>query len=213
MLRRLSIALLLALVLAALGSGGYLWYRITHVPPVENELDPLIVSKAKEAGLDPFLVRALIWRESKFDINVPIGGAQERGLMQIRPQVGMEWAKVHKNSTFKPEDLQDPAINLQVGCWYLRQAISHWPNADDPIPFALAEYNAGHTNAREWIDPSNRSSHEAFQARIAFPSTRNYVKDILAKRDQYKIILANSKIYAAAQDMTAASPSDSSSTH
>jgi soluble lytic murein transglycosylase len=155
------------------------------------------VAKAREAGLDPFLVRALVWRESKFRPDLPLGAAKERGLMQVTPVVGHAWAKAHKaEATFQDTDLQDPSMNLEVGCWYLKQALQHWKkNVDDPVPFALAEYNAGRSRMLPWVDPMNKGSHEAFEARINIQSTRSYIQEITAKRDEFEKQLADSPSY------------------
>jgi soluble lytic murein transglycosylase len=189
---RISIPLLAALILALIGELAFLYWR--EHQPRESPYDPVIVAVARESGVDPFLIRALIWRESHFDA-LTYGTAQEHGLMQVTPAVGAEWAKANQVSDFKPDDLFDPVINIRVGTWYLEHAIRHWSQTDDPVTFALAEYNAGRSNALKWVDPQNPQDHLAFLDRITFPTTRRYVEVILEKREQYRIALARNRWY------------------
>ena len=189
---RISVPLLALLVAIAGGELAYL-YWLQHQPK-ENRYDPAIVAVARAEGVDPFLVRALIWRESRFNPSI-YGTAQEHGLMQVTPAVGEAWAKAQKIPDFKPEDLFDPVTNIRVGTWYLSRAIRHWSQTDDPVTFALAEYNAGRSNALKWVDPNSPENHIAFMDRITYPTTRKYVEVILEKRDEYQVSLADNRWY------------------
>jgi soluble lytic murein transglycosylase len=180
---------------------GYLYWLDRQ--PKESVFDPLIASIARNDGVDPFLVRALIWRESRFDPNTH-GDADEHGLMQVRPDVGQMWAKANKVENFRDDDLYDPATNIRVGTWYLHRALQRWSQTDDPVAFALAEYNAGRTNALKWVDPLAPQNHAAFLDRITFPSTRKYVEVIMEKRDQYRSVFANNRWYR--EDSAAVAP-------
>jgi soluble lytic murein transglycosylase len=197
--RWFSIPLLLLLVIALTGEGAYLYWR--EHQPKESEFDPLIVSIAREQSMDPFLVRALIWRESKFD-PLTHGGADEHGLMQVRPDVGQMWAKANKIDDYTDDKLYDPETNIRVGTWYLNRSIKRWSGTDDPVTFALAEYNAGRSNALKWVDPVAPMDHTAFMDRITFPTTRLYVEKILEKRDEYRATLANDRWYQEPQPTT-----------
>jgi soluble lytic murein transglycosylase len=190
--RRLQLPLLVFLLVVLAGEGAWLWWQSRQ--PRENQYDPLIVQIAREDGVDPFLVRALIWRESQFNPRT-YGSAQEHGLMQVRPVVGQDWARAHKVAGYQDDDLYDPATNIRVGTWYLARAIHRWTQTDDPVAFALAEYNAGRTNALKWVDPNAPENHMAFLERITFPSTRKYVQTILHKRDEYRQKLGQNRWY------------------
>lgn len=146
-----------------------------------------INAAARQYGaIDPLLVRAVIWRESRFNA-CERGQAQERGLMQVTPAAALEWAKVSKIKNFDVDELFDPKTNIRAGTWYLARAIRRWsPQVDNPIPFALAEYNAGRSNALRWNDPLIPWSHAAFRLRIDFPTTRKYIETIEARYADYK---------------------------
>ncbi|MCE0522084.1 MAG: lytic transglycosylase domain-containing protein [Methylacidiphilales bacterium] len=192
MLRRYHLLLLALLLVILAGQVGYLYWQ--EHQPKESIYDPLIVSVARNEGVDPFLVRALIWRESRFD-PLTHGEADEHGLMQVTPDVGQMWAKANKIDDFTDDALYDPETNIRAGTWYLNRALKHWSQTDDPVTFALAEYNAGRKNALKWVDPLAPLDHAAFLDRITYPSTRKYVEVILAKRDQYRAVFANNRWY------------------
>ena len=192
MLRRLSFFLLTVLFVVLAGEVGYLYWKDRQ--PQENAYDPLIANIARNDGVDPFLIRALIWRESRFD-PLTHGEADEHGLMQVTPDVGQMWAKANKIEDFKDDDLYDPETNIRAGTWYLNRAIKRWSQTDDPVTFALAEYNAGRKNALKWVDPVAPLDHTAFLDRITYPGTRKYVEVILGKRDEYRTVFANNRWY------------------
>jgi soluble lytic murein transglycosylase len=204
--RRFSLLFLAILFAALAGETGYL-YWLEHQPK-EEPCDPIIARVAHETGVDPFLIRALIWRESRFDPNTHGTAADERGLMQVTPQVGEMWAKANKQNSFSDDQLYDPETNIRVGTWYLSRAIKRWTQTDDPVTFALAEYNAGRSNALKWVDPDKPLDHTAFMDRITFPSTHKYVADILKMRADYRKAFADNPVYreyaAGSPAMTAA---------
>jgi len=191
-LRRLSFFVLALLFVVLAGEAGYLYWKDRQ--PQENAYDPLIANIARNEGVDPFLIRALIWRESRFD-PLTHGLADEHGLMQVTPDVGQMWAKANKIEDFKDDDLYDPETNIRAGTWYLNRAIKRWSQTDDPVTFALAEYNAGRKNALKWVDPVAPLDHTAFLDRITYPGTRKYVEVIQAKRDEYRHVFANNRWY------------------
>jgi len=200
-LRRLTLPLLAILFLVLAGEAAYLYWQ-DHQPR-ESVYDPIIANVARTDGVDPFLIRALIWRESKFD-PLTHGAADEHGLMQVRPDVGQAWAKANKIENYKDEDLYDPETNIRVGTWYLSRSIQRWSKTDDPVTFALAEYNAGRSNALKWVDPLAPLDHVAFLDRITFPGTRLYVEKIEFMRDQYRKEFATNRWYK--DDVATAGP-------
>ncbi len=147
--------------------------------------DALIRSVAAEYQLDPMLVKSVVWRESSFDAH-KFGSAGERGLMQVTERAAQEWARENGVENFRPEDLFDPKTNLEAGTWYLRRAIQHWGNQSDPIPFALAEYNAGAKRAQRWAGNDPAISPKTFRDNIDFPTTRKYVDSVIARFHFYE---------------------------
>src|SRR3954468_15149221 len=140
-----KVVLCLFLALAAgfgvliLRSGDPVYSIFEWISPARfQQFDSMIQSVAAEHQLDPMLVKAVVWRESRFDPQ-KIGTAGERGLMQVSEKAATEWAHENKVENFRVEELFDPQKNIQAGSWYLHRAIQHWEHQPDPIPFALAE--------------------------------------------------------------------------
>ena len=81
--------------------------------------DQALLSAAREDGLDPALVAALILQESSYDA-AALSGAGARGLMQVMPMTGRRIAR-QKGVRYKRAALNDPETSLDFGTHYLRQ--------------------------------------------------------------------------------------------
>jgi len=148
--------------------------------------DALIKTVAAQHGVNPMLVKAIVWRESRFDPQ-KFGSAGERGLMQITEPAAREWAQETKADNFRVEELFDPKVNLQAGTWYLARALQRWKNQSDPVPFALAEYNAGASRAQRWAGGEDAIvPPDTFRENIDFPGTRKYIDSIIARLEFYQ---------------------------
>src|ERR1700730_4192030 len=156
-----------------------------------RRFDSLIVKVAREYDLDPRLIKAVVWRESRFQADMT-GRNGERGLMQVSEVAARDWAAAKGVRDLRPEQLLTPEINLEIGTWYLSKAVQRWNSEDNAVPLALAEYNAGKSRVDRWIRTASqkkkgqRVTAEAFQDSIDFPSTARYVRTILARYDFYK---------------------------
>ena len=151
-----------------------------------SRYDDLIQQSATRWKVDPALVKAVIWRETNFNPD-KFGQAQERGLMQVTPIAAQEWTEREEIKTFRVDQLFTPEINIEVGTWYLAQALRRWQDRDNPIPFALAEYNAGRVNALRWAESTHQISSEEFINRVTFPTTKHYIKTTLEKYDFFRV--------------------------
>jgi soluble lytic murein transglycosylase len=170
---------------ALIAAGGALLlferWRVWH----EDSQDVHIFAAGQKYGVDPALVKALVWRESKFNPRVQ-GRVGEVGLMQIREAAASEWAKAEKVAFFHHHQLFDPARNTQAGTWYLKKLLSRYTNTDNPIPYALADYNAGRTHVLRWNKGAAATNSIIFLSQIDFPSTRKYVTEVMARYDLYR---------------------------
>jgi soluble lytic murein transglycosylase len=186
---KLILCVLLAIAAAfaylAVKSGDPLYAFFEWMSPARfHQYDRLIRSVALEHQLDPMLVKAVVWRESRFDPQKR-GTHGERGLMQVSEVAANEWARENKIAGFNPDQLFEPKTNLEAGTWYLHRAMDHWSHQSDATPFALAEYNAGATRARRWSGGNGVAEipEGQFLQKIDFPATRRYVESII---DRYK---------------------------
>jgi len=153
-----------------------------------KKYDDLIRQASERYGVAPELIKAIIWRESQFRPN-KVGAQGERGLMQITENAATDWARAEKIQTFVSSDLFDPKVNIEAGTWYLNRALTHWSTKDNPVPFALAEYNAGRSRVRRWVQDSGMGDTAGagdLQAVMDFPTTKSYIASIIARYDFYK---------------------------
>lgn len=188
-LLKLVLCFLLALAAGfgylALRSGDAIYSFYEWVSPARfQQFDAIITSVASEHRLDPMLVKAVAWRESRFDAR-KVGTTGERGLMQVSAKAAEEWAHQNKIADFNFDQLFDPKNNLEAGSWYLRRALDHWQNESEPLAFALAEYNAGASRAQRWVGADGITTNQ-FLDNIDFPITRSYVQSILKRYAFYK---------------------------
>jgi soluble lytic murein transglycosylase len=100
---------------------------------------------AHNYDLDPALLAAVIYQESKFKADArSTSGAI--GLMQLLPDTAKGIALHTGGSRFRVEDLYNPEINVRYGAWYLRHLLLKYHDERD----ALAAYNAGQDNVDRW---------------------------------------------------------------
>lgn len=184
---RILIFLTLAVFTAASLTVGYLYWRI-------HRYDSRIAKASQAFGVDPSLIRAVIWRESRFNSRC-IGDLGEIGLMQVTQDAAKEWAAANGVTSFVKRDLFNPEINIQAGTWYLRRAIRHWSDKANPLPYALAEYNAGRSNAKRWASTDGGDANR-FRVGITYPSTRRYIRDVLNDYRRFSAAESNCMSYS-----------------
>ena len=111
----------------------------------------IIRQQAAEKHLDPALVAAVIYAETKFDPRPSSAGAE--GLMQMLPQTAEFLARRSGATTFRISDLANPAVNIAYGSYYLRYLLNEY---DGNEVLALAAYNGGETNVDRWLDAGSQ---------------------------------------------------------
>jgi soluble lytic murein transglycosylase len=158
----------------------------------EHSQDKVILEAATHYGMDPALVKAVVWRESRFNPRVK-GRAGEIGLMQLRKTASEEWAAAEKISLFSHQQLYDPGKNTLAGTWYLRKLLARYSRTDNPLPYALADYNAGRSHVLKWNQGAASTNSAAFIERIDFPSTKDYVKEVMKRYQHYRPIFPERK--------------------
>ena len=137
-----------------------------------------IRKQASEKHLDPALIAAVIYAETKFEPSTSSAGAL--GLMQILPETANFIAGKSGGVSFTTSDLATPAVNLAYGSWYLRYLLDHYDGRELP---AIAAYNAGLANVDEWL--AHRGG-ELTVADIPFPETQAYVQRVMQAQREYR---------------------------
>jgi soluble lytic murein transglycosylase len=147
--------------------------------PLSHE--DIIRQQAREKGLDPSLIAAIIYEESKFRDQTSHAGA--RGLMQITPETARFIARDSGGTAFTQEDLATPQINISYGAYYLRYLMRRY-NGNEIL--VVAAYNAGETRVNQWVRDAGGPSAFRAESHIPFPETRAYVHGVLKHRKDYR---------------------------
>lgn len=167
--------LLAPLVLALAGAAAWVheeepgWYLRARYP---LEYEQLVRANARNRDLDPALVAAVIYAESRFDPNAR-SEAGAVGLMQLLPDTAEFIARKTGGRDFVVADLRDPEINVRYGTWLLDYLRDYY---DGDVSTTLAAYHAGSGNVDEWRRMSQG---------IAFPETEAYVREVERVRRVY----------------------------
>jgi soluble lytic murein transglycosylase len=169
--------------LVLLGIGGLTAIVVGLLGPVQETIkeitlplrhEDIIRQQAREKQLDPALIAAVIYGESKFRDRTSDAGA--KGLMQVLPATAQFVARRTGGTSFQDSDLSDPQINISYGSWYLRYLLDLY---DGNRVAAVAAYNAGRRRVDDW------GGKQLTLEEIRFAETRVYTETVLDKRDEY----------------------------
>jgi soluble lytic murein transglycosylase len=180
--RRVTLTLGVAL-LAALAASVV----VPRLPDVVRELslplahEDIIRQQASEKQLDPSLLAAVIYAESRFRDATSHAGA--RGLMQITPETAHYIARLSGGTQFEQGDLSTPQINISYGAYYLRYLLKRY---GQNTVLALAAYNGGEGNVDRWIADASMAERAFVIDQIPFAETREYVSRVLDARAEYR---------------------------
>jgi peptidoglycan lytic transglycosylase len=171
--KRFAIVLVILLVAA----GAFLVVDETSPPWYERLRYPLhyqaiVRGHAQNYGIDPALLAAVIYQESKFDAHAKSAPGAV-GLMQLKPETAKGIAIRTGGTAFRVSDLENPEINVRYGCWYLRNLYRKYGS----WRLVLAAYNAGQGNVDRWLAEG--------RADIPFAETRAYVDRVEELRRIY----------------------------
>jgi soluble lytic murein transglycosylase len=145
----------------------------------------MISQAAARQNVDFYLVKALVFEESWFRPDIR-GSSGELGLMQISRAAAADFASRKGFPPFYEARLLEPDLNLEIGCWYLRQSLDRYRDSPSPEVFALLRYNAGAIRADAWLKtalskpaPAGMSAERYELSMVDLPQTREYVRRIL----------------------------------
>jgi soluble lytic murein transglycosylase len=139
----------------------------------------LLSTEAREQGLDPLLLAALVRQESLFEPAAE-SYAGARGLGQVMPATGEGIARNLGMSDFVLDDLYRPWVSIRFGAYYLGLQMSR---NDDQILIALAAYNGGPGNTLRWLEASG-DDLDLFVEVITAAQSRIYLQRVY---EQYLI--------------------------
>ncbi len=139
------------------------------------KLSTVILGESATRNLDPMLVLAVIKVESGFR-NQALSPVGARGIMQIMPETGKylseELFRVDgfESRNFRPHHLDDPALNIKLGVYYLDGLKKQFRN----LSLALVAYNLGPGEVQNRLENNVHLSDE--YAAIVLTAYRDYKK-------------------------------------
>jgi soluble lytic murein transglycosylase len=178
--RLLALIALAGIVVAVLVAVPLVRRAIQHFT-LPLQYAAIIRQQAGEKHLDPALVAAVIYAETRFNPRTSPAGAL--GLMQIEPATAKFLAHQSGGTAFTVADLGTPQVNIAYGSYYLRYLLNLY---DGNVVMALAAYNAGETNVDHWV-ARVKAAHRQFRvADIPIAPTQSYVLEVLNKQRAYR---------------------------
>lgn len=146
-----------------------------------------IVNKySKKYNLNPLFVLSVIKVESNFEEKAK-SSVGAIGLMQITEETGKEIANKIGYRNFMVNDLYNPEINIEFGCFYLKDLFKEFNDRD----LVIAAYNGGRGNVKNWLRDQKYSKDGDNLHNIPFPETREYVEKVNKAYKMYKKIYGN----------------------
>lgn len=128
---------------------------------VPDDIKVICAKYGAEYGIDPELLEAIAWRESRFVANMVSENGSCKGVMQVNDQIHKE--RIEKLAV---KDIYDIDENIHVAADYLAELLKDNPS----IEYALARYH-GESRPEKVLNGAKPS---------------NYVRQIIRVRDALK---------------------------
>jgi soluble lytic murein transglycosylase len=146
-----------------------------------------IFSEAAGAGVDRYLLAAMVKTESDFNPGaVSVKGA--RGLMQVMPETG-KWVADQKNiENYSPDLLFNAETNIKIGAYYVAHLLDE---CNGSTVLMLGAYNAGIGNVQKWIEQGQWNGEKGRVDQIPFPETRQFIRKVLFYQQLYHYLYGN----------------------
>ena len=94
--------------------------------------------------------------------------------MQLMPSTAQWVAEIIGYENYNEEQLFDPVINIELGCYYL----SYLSGKFQGVAEILASYNAGEGTVRGWLKNEKYSLDSLTLTNIPYLQTRQYVEKV-----------------------------------
>ncbi|WP_373045088.1 transglycosylase SLT domain-containing protein [Vulgatibacter sp.] len=143
-------------------------------------------SAAARFEVDPHFVWSIMRQESGFRPRVRSPAAAV-GLMQLLPVTAERIAGLLQRPAAEAKRLEDPAVNVTFGTWYLAALLERFGGS---VALAAAAYNAGPPAVARWMaEPARKDLPlDEFVESIPYRETRHYVKRVIGNMQIYRLV-------------------------
>ena len=145
--------------------------------------EPSVLAQAKASGTDPYLLWAVMRRESAFRPG-EASGANARGLMQIIPPTAVQIARQLSIRAPDADELYSPELSIQLAAWYLAALQKRFQHP----ALVAAAYNAGPHSVLRWAREKGDLPLDLFVETMAYRETRGYVRQVVADMLSYRAL-------------------------
>ncbi|MFN3197860.1 MAG: transglycosylase SLT domain-containing protein [Bradymonadia bacterium] len=176
------------LTTGATEEGAQAFHR-AHPRPWSETVD----RAARATGLEGEVIWSIMWMESGFDHDV-VSRAHARGLMQLLDRTAAKIQRHRNAPTVEAPDLFDPAVNIDLGAWYLAALRDRF---EGQVPLYVAAYNAGPKAVDQWLDQLTTAFEihgdagvpiDLFVDRVPFRQARGYIKRFYRLYFMYRVL-------------------------
>ncbi len=154
------------------------WRRL-YYPIEENDV---LAVRAREAALDPAVLRGLVRQESVFDAHAK-SHAGAVGLMQLMPATAKGLSRSVLRTRYRTSFLYDPGSNAALGASYLKSLIGQFGGS---TVLALAAYNGGPGRIARVARENPRLAEDELFESIPVFETRDYVRRVILYSNSYR---------------------------
>ena len=172
----LVFAVVLVLAIALFRFGYREYWRSSYPIAYEEQVN----TYAERFSLPPSLIFGVIHTESRFNPEAQ-SRVGAKGLMQLM-DVTFEWTLSKLGE--EEGDVFDPDTNIRCGT----KLLSYLCDEFEVTETALAAYNAGIGNVRNWLKDTRYSSDGKTLHTIPFSETAAYVKRVMTAQQRYQTL-------------------------
>lgn len=149
--------------------------ELVYLHFIPKKYDTIIDKYSQEYSVDSSLVKAVIFKESRFK-ETAVSSKGAIGLMQLMPSTAIWLTRKLNIDDYKIESAD---LNIRLGTYYLSYLLGLM---DSDVEHALLAYNAGPENAKRWINAEGYNKKD-MDNYVDFDETRKYVREIKLTRN------------------------------
>ncbi len=158
-------------------------------------VQPWVDAAAYDYELEPELLNAVIWVESRF-VERATSPAGAQGLMQLMPPTAKSLAQSLGRTRASS---YDPEFNVTAGALYLRKMLDRYGD----LSLALAAYNAGPGNVDNWTKRGGLPPRSQEYVQLVLDAKRRFEEHHEAIMVETDTMIAQASVAEAAQEPAA----------